>query len=143
MRFQAKLFRQSRQRSLILPSASARAYGIALISLAICVATSLQAGAQAQAAPSNTTVTVAALKPETMPANPPSIALTALPAETAADQQIAQDRARLLQLANDLKVEVDKSTPDTLSIGVIRKAAEIQRIARDLKDKMKSSSKTN
>ncbi len=58
-------------------------------------------------------------------------------------RQIADDSARLLKLANDLKVEVDKTTKDTLSLGVIRKADEIERLARDVKEKMKLTQKTN
>jgi len=52
-------------------------------------------------------------------------------------RQITDDSAKLLQLANELKLEVDKSTKDTLSITVIRKAMEIERLAHDVKEKMK------
>lgn len=53
--------------------------------------------------------------------------------------QIADDSAKLLKLAGDLKAEVDKSSKDTLSIGVIRKADEIEKLARAVKEKMKLS----
>jgi hypothetical protein len=49
----------------------------------------------------------------------------------------------LLKLATDLKTEVDKTTKDTLSLGVIRKADEIERLAHDVKEKMKLTQKTN
>jgi hypothetical protein len=52
-------------------------------------------------------------------------------------KQIADDSARLLKLATDLKSEVDKTTKDTLSIHVIRKADEIEKLAHDVKEKMK------
>lgn len=52
-------------------------------------------------------------------------------------RQIADDSARLLKLASDLKVEVDKTSKDTLSLGVIRKADEIEKLARSVKEKMK------
>jgi hypothetical protein len=52
-------------------------------------------------------------------------------------RQITDDSARLLKLANDLKAEVDKTSKDTLSIGVIRKADEIERLAHNVKEKMK------
>lgn len=52
-------------------------------------------------------------------------------------KQIADDTEKLLKLANDLKAEVDKSNKDTLSLGVIRKADEIERLAHIVKEKMK------
>jgi hypothetical protein len=52
-------------------------------------------------------------------------------------RQITDDSARLLKLANDLKAEVDKTSKDTLSLGVIRKADEIERLAHNVKEKMK------
>ena len=52
-------------------------------------------------------------------------------------RQIADDSARLLKLASDLKAEVDKTSKDTLSLGVIRKAEEIEKLAHSVKEKMK------
>jgi hypothetical protein len=52
-------------------------------------------------------------------------------------KQIAEDTAKLLKLAAELKAEVDKTTKDTLSLGVIRKAGEIERLAHNVKEKMK------
>lgn len=52
-------------------------------------------------------------------------------------RQIADDSARLLKLATDLKAEVDKTTKDTLSLNVIRKADEMERLAHSVKEKMK------
>ncbi len=52
-------------------------------------------------------------------------------------RQITDDSARLLKLASDLKTEVDKTSKDTLSLGVIRKADEIERLAHNVKEKMK------
>jgi hypothetical protein len=54
-------------------------------------------------------------------------------------KQIGEDSARLLKLATDLKAEVDKTTKDTLSLGVIRKADEIEKLAHSVKEKMKLS----
>lgn len=54
-------------------------------------------------------------------------------------RQIADDTARLIQLAADLKVEVDKAGKDTLSLSVIRKADQIERLAHNIKEKMKLS----
>jgi hypothetical protein len=52
-------------------------------------------------------------------------------------KQLAEDSARLLKLASDLKAEVDKTTKDMLSLSVIRKADEIERLAHNMKEKMK------
>jgi len=58
-------------------------------------------------------------------------------------KQIADDTARLLKMATDLKAEVDKTTKDTLSLTVIRKADEIERLAHIVKEKMKLTVGTN
>jgi len=58
-------------------------------------------------------------------------------------RQIADDSARLLKLATDLKTEVDKTSKDTLSLGVIRKAEEIEKLARSVKEKMKLTISAN
>jgi hypothetical protein len=58
-------------------------------------------------------------------------------------RQIADDSARLLKLATDLKTEVDKTSKDTLSLGVIRKAEEIEKLARSVKEKMKLTMSAN
>ena len=52
-------------------------------------------------------------------------------------KQIADDTAKLLELATELKTEVDKTSKDTLSINVIRKAESIERLAKGVKEKMK------
>jgi hypothetical protein len=58
-------------------------------------------------------------------------------ASTERKKQIANDSAKLLKLATDLKSEVDKTSKDTLSLTVIRKADEIEKLAHDVKEKMK------
>jgi hypothetical protein len=58
-------------------------------------------------------------------------------------QQIADESAKLLKLAADLKAEVDKTTKDTLSINVIRKADEIEKLAHSVKENMKPTAGTN
>jgi hypothetical protein len=54
-------------------------------------------------------------------------------------KQIADDSTKLLTMAMALKAEVDKTTKDTLSLNVIRKAEEIEKLARSVKEKMKLS----
>jgi hypothetical protein len=52
-------------------------------------------------------------------------------------RQLAEDSANLLKLATELKAEVDKTSKDTLSLSVIRKAGAIEKLAHDVKEKMK------
>jgi len=54
-------------------------------------------------------------------------------------RQIVEDSANLLKMAIDLKAQVDKTNKDTLSLDVIRKADAIEKLARDVKEKMKIS----
>ena len=54
-------------------------------------------------------------------------------------KQIADDSSKLLTMAIALKAEVDKTTKDTLSLNVIRKAEEIEKLAHNVKEKMKLS----
>jgi len=42
-------------------------------------------------------------------------------------------------MAVDLKAEVDKTSKDTLSLNVIRKADAIERLAKTVKEKMKQN----
>ncbi|HZU41464.1 MAG TPA: hypothetical protein VE994_02240 [Terriglobales bacterium] len=51
---------------------------------------------------------------------------------------IKKDTDKLLQLATELKQSVDKSNEHTLSLDVVKKAEEIEKLARSVKDKMKS-----
>lgn len=52
-------------------------------------------------------------------------------------KQISDDAAKLLEMAKDLKSEVDKTNKDTLSLNVIRKAESIERLAKGVREKMK------
>lgn len=51
-------------------------------------------------------------------------------------KQINSETTKLLKLATELKSEVDKTDKDTLSVGVIRKADEIEKLAHSVKEKM-------
>jgi hypothetical protein len=54
-------------------------------------------------------------------------------------KKLVDDTARLVSLAGELKADVDKSNKDTLSLDVIRKADEIEKLAHSVKEKMKGS----
>lgn len=49
-------------------------------------------------------------------------------------RRVLADAARLLQLSGELKVELDQTPKDQLSLGAIRKAAEIEKLAHSIKD---------
>jgi hypothetical protein len=52
-------------------------------------------------------------------------------------KQLVQDTDKLLALAKELKEDVDKSNKDMLSIDVVKKAAEIEKLAKSVKDRMR------
>jgi len=53
--------------------------------------------------------------------------------------QLKRDSDRLFKLATELKDSVDKSNQNTLSIDVIKKAEEIEKLAHSVKEKMKGN----
>jgi hypothetical protein len=54
-------------------------------------------------------------------------------------QQIVDETSRLLTLAQQLKAEMDKSGKDATSASVAKKAEEIERLAKSVKDKMREA----
>lgn len=52
-------------------------------------------------------------------------------------KRLVEDTTKLLQLSNELKSDVDKTTKDELSVQVIQKAAEIEKLAHDVRERMK------
>ena len=52
---------------------------------------------------------------------------------------LKRDTDKLLKLANELKEFVDKTNEGTLSVDVVKKAEEIEKLAHSVKDKMKGS----
>ena len=55
----------------------------------------------------------------------------------ARQQDIKKDTDKLLELATELKQYVDKTNQDILSMDVIKKADEIEKLARSVREKMK------
>jgi len=53
--------------------------------------------------------------------------------------QLQRDTDSLLKLATELKQYVDKSNENTLSVDVVRKAEEIEKLAHTVKEKMKAN----
>jgi hypothetical protein len=54
-------------------------------------------------------------------------------------QKIKDDTEKLVTLSNELKDYVAKSNEHTMSLSVIKKAEEIEKLARSVKDKMKAN----
>jgi len=54
-------------------------------------------------------------------------------------QKVKDDTEKLVQLSNELKEYVGKANEHTLSLDVIKKAEEIERVAKNVKDKMRAN----
>jgi hypothetical protein len=102
---------------------------------------------RAQSQPDAHVPQAAAQSAATLPAQPlntanaqgaPQPGQATMPAQPAAstDQQkqaVAGEAADLLKMATVLKSEVDKTTKDTLSVTVVRKAGEIEQLAHKVR----------
>ena len=57
------------------------------------------------------------------------------------ERQLAlrRDTEKLLSLAAELKQNVDRTSPNILSMDVIKKAQEIQKLAKSVQDKMRNA----
>ena len=57
------------------------------------------------------------------------------------ERQLAlrRDTEKLLNLAAELKQNVDRTSPNILSMDVIKKAQEIEKLAKSVKDKMREA----
>ena len=53
-------------------------------------------------------------------------------------KKLAADVDRLVALTNELKSSLDKTNKDELSVEVIRKASEIEKLAHDVQSRMKN-----
>jgi hypothetical protein len=52
-------------------------------------------------------------------------------------KKMVDDANKLVQLSNELKADVEKTQKDELSIEVLKKAAELEKLAHDVQQKMK------
>ena len=53
-------------------------------------------------------------------------------------ENLKKDTDKLLKLATELKESVDKANKDMLSLEVIRKTEEVERLARSVREKMRA-----
>jgi hypothetical protein len=67
------------------------------------------------------------------PPPPPDPPLSTDPVE----RQLQIDTRHLLQLTEELKAELDKAGNNTLSLAALRKVDEVQKLAKELKERMK------
>ena len=54
-------------------------------------------------------------------------------------QDIREETDKLFQLATELKAAVDKTNENLLSLDVVRKADEVEKLAKKVKEKMKET----
>ena len=57
--------------------------------------------------------------------------------KAARQKQLKEDTAKLLQLATDLKASVDKTNENILSLDVVKRADEIEKLAKHIKTNMR------
>ena len=107
------------------PEGSAKRFGACLLVVPLLFCLRLNTAAQTPARPTD-------------PAAPASAKATVPPGKEQREAQIAADTERLYQLARELKTELDKSTKDTLSLSVIKKADEVEKLAHSLKERLKT-----
>jgi len=113
-----------------------RRRGLILFLLISCAALGVAASvglrrAHAQSAPAAAPAApqTASTPPASAPQKPPAPANP----EDAQKQEIANECADLLKMATDLKTAVDKTTSNTLSVSVIRKASAIEQLAHKVR----------
>ena len=88
--------------------------------------------AAAKQAPANANQKTSPAETTTQPAN-----ANLSPAERRRAELLA-DTERLYQLTQELKAEVAKSNKDTLSVSVVKKAQEVERLAKSIKERTKA-----
>jgi len=59
-------------------------------------------------------------------------------AEEDRHKRMVNDADKLLELATELKTDVDKSTKNETPVAALRKAEEIERLAHDVKERLKN-----
>ena len=68
----------------------------------------------------------------------PPAAKAPLTPEEKKQEELRADTEKLYQLTQELKAEVAKSNKDTLSVSVIKKAQEIERLAKSIKERTRN-----
>jgi|SRR5271170_1552251 len=112
---------------------------LALGALAIFIGPLAQAPSQSSKPadpPATATPPADAKKAEQAPQSATSpAAVQPAPTLDPAQTQLVADSEKLLKLSHELKDEVAKTNKDTLSIAVIKKADEVEKLAKSLKER--------
>ena len=75
--------------------------------------------------------------PDFGPSNPKIEEQQARARSTDRQKKLVADTEKLLALATELKTDVDKTNQNILSVDVIKKAEEIEKLAHSVKERMK------
>jgi len=116
-------------------------YGLALLSLMLFVT---QIHSQLTPRDQDFAQRIAAER-ETVVSNGPDVARERMQQELIAraiaerQAKLKRDTEKLLALAAELKQNVDKTGPNVLSLEVIKKAQEIEKLAKSVKEKMRDA----
>src|SRR5580692_11266615 len=118
---------------------TAQFYLVQLCLLACCATFALAAGAGLLRGHAQSAAAPATAPPEKVASAPAPAAgqqdkpPTANTADETQKQEITSECADLLKMATDLKSAVDKTTKDTLSVTVVRKAGAIEQLAHKVR----------
>jgi nitric oxide reductase activation protein len=63
----------------------------------------------------------------------------ASPAMSEKQKKLLDDSEKLVQMAAELKVSVDKSNKNELSLDVVRKAEAVEKLAKSLKERIREA----
>jgi spore coat polysaccharide biosynthesis protein SpsF (cytidylyltransferase family) len=111
-------------------------FAVLIISLAVFVPI---AASQGRSNPAPQVQAVSALTPESTSSDPQRFQQQQMGRLFAERQaQLRIDTAKLLALTTELKAQVDKTSVNILSMDVVKKAQEIQKLAKSVQDKMKN-----
>jgi hypothetical protein len=91
-------------------------------------------------APNSPTMPQTPMGPPDAAGNPDQVRLDEMRLRQLSDERrkkLLADTDRLLELATQLKVAMDAATKNEMSVEVIRKADEIERLAHSVKERMK------
>ena len=113
----------------------------AAFAAALAAAQSLFARAQRQGPPSRIPRTPDASDPTMQPGDGPTLPVPDPRAQLKENQKnLRQDADHLLQLAKELKDEAEKTEQtDVLSLSLVKKAEEVEKLARHIKDLARAS----
>lgn len=76
---------------------------------------------------------------QALAAPPPQAPAPPAPVLSEKQKAIEADTEKLVQMTAELKVSVDKSTKNQLSLDVIRKAEAVEKLAKSLKERLRDS----